>query len=141
MTQRKGRARKRNNPSIAIIRPIAKPLLTPKCHLREDRHEALADLGKAVFELRKYLVVDLTMNETVDLKFAELLGEHGLRDAIDATHELAEALHLIGGYVPEKSIFRLPPSTACIRLMDSQRASACSSANLLSAIVLPDKSQ
>lgn len=47
MTQRKGQARKRNDPLIAIIRPIAKPLLAPKGHLREDRHEALADLGRA----------------------------------------------------------------------------------------------
>ena len=49
------------------------------------------------------------MDEPVGFELAQLLGERGLGYAIDAAHELAEALHLVGGDVPEDEDLPLAP--------------------------------
>lgn len=53
---------------------ITEPLLAPKRHLGEDRHEAFADVCECIFHLWRNLAIDLTMDESVGLEFAQLLG-------------------------------------------------------------------
>ena len=46
---------------------IAEPLLAPEHHVCEDGHEALAEIGEGVFDLRGNLSVYLTMDQPVGL--------------------------------------------------------------------------
>lgn len=95
--------------SLWLLSFVTKPLLAPTHHVGEYRHEALSGFRECVLDLGRYLPVDLAMDESVSFELAQLLGERGLRYAVDASHELAEALHLLGGNVPEDEDLPLTP--------------------------------
>src|SRR6266436_6559157 len=58
----------------------------------DDRAQALADLGQAIFHPRRHLGIDLADDQPVLLQRAELLGQHALGDAGHPLAQFAEPL-------------------------------------------------
>lgn len=73
----------------------------PSQHRAQHRNEALPHGREAVLHLWRNLRVDLPVKKAVLLQLPELLGQGRLRDALQTAGQLAEALDLIKGHVPE----------------------------------------
>src|ERR1700744_1695022 len=67
-------------------------LLAPLFQRIDDRAQALADLGEAIFHPRRYLGIYLSDDEPVLLQRAELLGQHALGNPGHPATQFAKAL-------------------------------------------------
>src|SRR6266436_10269831 len=66
--------------------------LAPGLQRIDDRTQALADLGQAVFHPRRHLGVDLADDQPALLQRTQLLGQHPLGDPRHPLAQLAETL-------------------------------------------------
>src|SRR5579859_7340943 len=66
--------------------------LAPGFQRVDDRPQALADLGQAIFHPGRHLGIDLADDQIVVLERAKLFGEHALGDPRHPPTQLAKAL-------------------------------------------------
>ena len=92
---------------VDVIRR-AEVRFAPQQHVVQHRQKALAHGREGVLHPGRNLGIDLPVEKAVGLQLAELPGQGGLSDAVQAAQQRPEALYPVEGHIPQDQDFPLP---------------------------------
>src|SRR5687768_11336702 len=99
-----GRSRRRFNSTLPALEALH-PLAAPVAQWSEGFIERATVLGERVFDLGWHLAEHLAMDEAILFHLAQLLDQHLLADAGQATPQLAEAADAVVVQLPQDQRF------------------------------------